>query len=620
MKDGSVKCQYSGVSSAHLTCSGGGFVHIQRALKAAGTSTRLIFLLSTSLSIYQFHFPHKLPSHFFLLFFTFTPHLHLHHYPSSLSLSEHSLVTFFQSSSTTTVLTYTHSHSQKPRPASYKLSRSTSLDPKRKHIQQLHFTQASSIPSKMKFNVAILLLPAASAFSYSSEHHHHHKSHHHNKTLASGTAPYGLSNGTAAFGSSGLLTASTGIAGKAVYTTVVVTNGPSYRTIVESAQPSLNEAGSSLPVLSSCPQATVTVTTGAIVTVTVTAPENETSPLIPTQAPVPVQSSIPSPVESPIASPTVASSSTLLQAVNSAMTLGAVGAEPSSSTSTPVVADTPKTVAAAPVVVPTSSASPIAKAAATSAAAPAAAPASTSGKSPKRGIIVSGADTNAQTAAFANTKVSWLGNWYSGPPPNLTPDMGMEYVPQLYSPQYITDGSWASNAKKGIAAGDKYFMSFGEPDTSDITAEAAVTYWMANMEPYAAQGVSLGAPGNLQNPRDMEWLATFLKGCETAGCTIGFLCVHWFWTPGPNGQQDFKNAVTNVTTQANGRWPVWVDNFEANGDAAGQIEFLTNVIPWLEDNDAIARYGYLALNRTQGGFLPETGDELSDLGKFYATF
>lgn len=482
----------------------------------------------------------------------------------------------------------------------------------------------------MKFNVAILLLSATSAFSYSE--HHHHKAHHHNKTL-SGTAPYGLSNGTAVFGSSGLLTASTGIAGKAVYSTVVITNDPSYQTIVESAPASLNEAGSFLPLPSSCPQATVTVTTDATVTVTVTAPEDGTSQsLIPTQAPVPVQSSISSPVESPIASPTETSSSALLPAVNSAMTLGAVGAEPSSSTSTPVVADTPKTVAAAPVVVPTSSDPPAAKAAATPAtapkaageqvpaAAPAAAPASTSGKSAKRGIIVSGADTDATTAAFANTKVSWLGNWYSGPPPNLTPDMGMEYVPQLYSPQYISDGSWASNAKKGIAAGDKYFMSFGEPKSSGITPETAVTDWMANMEPYAAQGVSLGAPGNLQNPGDMEWLASFLKLCETAGCSIGFLCVHWFWTPGPNGQQDFKNAVNNVTTQANGKWPVWVDNFEANGDAAGQIEFLTAIIPWLEDNDAIARYGYLAMNRTQGGFLPETGDELSDLGKFYATF
>lgn len=475
----------------------------------------------------------------------------------------------------------------------------------------------------MKLNVAILLLPAASAYNYLSG-HHHHKSH--SKSLV-GTAPYGLSNGTATFGSSGLLTASTGIAGKGIYSTVVITNDAPHSTIVESGPASLNEAGASIPFASACTQATVIVTTNTTVTVTVSAAESGTSePVIPTQAPVPTQASTSSPVESITASLIEASSSTLLRTVNSAITLAAIG-------SSPPVADTPTTVAAAPVVVSTSSTSTAAKVAASAtpatapqeagasapAAAPAAAPASNSTKSAKRGIIVSGTDTDVTTAAFANTKVSWLGNWYSGPPPNLTPDMGMEFVPQLYSPQYITDGSWASNAKKGVAAGDKYFMSFGEPDTAGITPQTAVTDWMQNMEPYAAQGVSLGAPGNLQNPQDFEWLGTFLDLCETAGCTIGFVCVHWFWTPGPNGQQDFKNAVNKATTAAKGK-PVWVDNFEANGDAEGQIEFLTNIIPWLEDNDLIARYGYLAMNRTQGGFLPETGNELSDLGKFYATF
>lgn len=75
----------------HLrTC---GFVHVERALNPAGTR---LFLQSP----YQFShikFPSSSsssssPSH---------PHLHLHHhYHSSLSLLEHSLVTFFQPSST----------------------------------------------------------------------------------------------------------------------------------------------------------------------------------------------------------------------------------------------------------------------------------------------------------------------------------------------------------------------------------------------------------------------------------------------------------------------------------------------------------------------------------------
>ena len=481
----------------------------------------------------------------------------------------------------------------------------------------------------MKVNFIITLLPAALAHS---SHHHHSKPY----STGLGTAPYGSGNSTKTFGSSGFLTASTGIAGKTIHSTVVVTPEPQTQTVLESGSGSLNEAGATLPFASSCTQVTVTVTEDATVTVTVSAPEGGASePTIPTQVPVPTQAGTSSPLKPVTAVPLEASPSTLSPTVKSATTLAVIAAEPSSSSSTPAVADTPKTVSAAPVDAPSSTA-PVADASATPVAASttpvaastsaaeeasptASAPASNPSKAPKRGIIVSGDDTNAITAAFANTKVSWLGNWYSGPPPNLTPEMGMEYVPQLYSPKYITDGSWASNAKKGVAAGDKYFMTFGEPLGAGISASEAVDYFLQVMQPYSAQGVKLGTPGNLQNPQDMKWLDDFMEGCLAKGCTIDFVCVHWFWTPGPNGQQDFKNAVGNATARARGR-PVWVDNFGATGGRTGQIEFLRNIIPWLEDNDAIQRYGYLAIDRKQGGFLPETGDELSDLGQFYATF
>ena len=476
----------------------------------------------------------------------------------------------------------------------------------------------------MKLNFAILLLPAASVYGHFSSYHHRHPF-----SSGVGSGPYGSGNRTATFGSSGLLNAPTGTTRNTIYSTVAITLDGSTSTIVESAAASLNEAGASLPLPSSCTQATVTVTEDATVTVTVSASENGTSePVIPTQAPVPTQAGTSSPVQSVTASPEEASSSILSPTVVSAMTLAGLGPAPSSSTSTPAVADTPQTVETGPAVVPTSSTGPTVEPAATSAtaavpagtpAASAAAPATNPSKAAKRGIIASGDDTDAITAAFANTKVAWLGNWYSGPPPNLTPAMGMEFVPQLYHPDSINDGSWASNTKKGIAAGDKYFMSFGEPDTSGISPETAVDDWMKDMQPYAAQGVKLGAPANLQNPQDMDWLSKFLDGCSARGCNIGFVCVHWFWTADPSGQKDFQSAVNKAIALAKGI-PVWVDNFGATGSREAQIEFLTAMIPWLESNDAIERYGYVAINRTQGGFLPESGDGLSDLGKFYATF
>ena len=481
----------------------------------------------------------------------------------------------------------------------------------------------------MKLTLAITLLPAVFAHEYLSSHHHHH---HHSKYLSTGvgTAPYGSGNGTATFGSSGLLSASTGTAGKAIYSTVVLSQGPQTKTVLESGSASLNEAGATLPAASSCPQATVTVTEDSTVTVTVSAPESGVSEsVIPTQAPVPTQAGTSSPLGS--VTPSIAASPSVLSPkVQSTVTLAGIGAGPSSSPSTFVAADAPQTVSAVPLDAPASSSTPVAKPTTTAAAAApesvaegatsvASAPATNPSKAPKRGIIVSQHDTDAITAAFANTRVSWLGNWYSGPPPNLTPDMGMEYVPQLYSPQYIDDGSWASNAPTAIKKGAKYFMSFGEPLGSGMSAATGVKLWMETMEPYAKQGIRCGTPANLQNPKDMQWLGDFMELCEQAGCTIGFVTVHWFWTPGPNGQQDFMNAVGNATSLARGK-PVWVDNFGALGSREKQIEFLKVMIPWLEKNDAIERYGYLAINRTQGGFLPEEGNELSDLGQFYATF
>ena len=479
----------------------------------------------------------------------------------------------------------------------------------------------------MKLNLAITLLPAVSAVNHLSSHHHHH----HDKSLSTGvgTAPYGSGNRTATFGSSGFLTAPTGT-GKAVYSTVVFTQPPPTQTVIESASASLNEAGTTLPLSSSCSQETVTVTEDATVTVTVSAPESGTpESVIPTQAPLPTQAGTSSPVNSIPVSATEAISSTPSAAVNSAITLAPIGGVPSSSASTPAVADTSDAASASPVVVASPSSTPAVEPASTpattpestaaAATSPATAPATNPKKSAKRGIIASGDDTDTIVAAFANTKVSWIGNWYGGPPPNLNSTMGMEFVPQLYEQKSIDDGSWHNNAVRDVKNGDKYFMSFGEPDTTGMSPSTAVTLFMANMQPYSAQGIKLGAPGNLQNPQDMAWLKEFLAGCRTAGCTIDFVCVHWFWTPGPSGQEDFRHAVGNATEIANGI-PVWVDNFGSKGGRTDQIKFLTAVIPWLEDNDAVARYGYVGINRTQGGFLPETGSELSDLGQFYATY
>lgn len=246
----------------------------------------------------------------------------------------------------------------------------------------------------------------------------------------------------------------------------------------------------------------------------------------------------------------------------------------------------------------------------------------------KRGILASGADQDALVSAFDNsTKITWLCNWYSAPPGNL--GSHIDFVPQDYGKESNTAPKyeWTTNAKKAIANGAKHFLGFGEPEAPDtptmhtnMNPQDAVTLFMSDPQPYAKQGIKVGAPAVLQPDPDLNWLKQFLGLCETAGCQISFIAIHWVWSATPSGRvQDFKDTVNNATAMANGK-PVWIDNFQASGTNEEQQQWLSQVLPWLESNDAVERYAYLSPDRSTGtGFLNADGS-MSSLGEFYGNF
>lgn len=152
-----------------------------------------------------------------------------------------------------------------------------------------------------------------------------------------------------------------------------------------------------------------------------------------------------------------------------------------------------------------------------------------------------------------------------------------------------------------------------DPDT-------AVDLFMSDLQPYALQGIKVGAPAVLQPDPDLAWLKQFMAGCEEKGCKISFVAVHWVWSATPAERvEDFKDTVNNATAIANGK-PVWVDNFQASGTNEEQQQWLSQVLPWLESNDAVERYAYVSPSRNTGtGFLNADGS-MSSLGEFYASF
>lgn len=246
----------------------------------------------------------------------------------------------------------------------------------------------------------------------------------------------------------------------------------------------------------------------------------------------------------------------------------------------------------------------------------------------KRGILASGADQDALVSVFDNsTKITWLCNWYSAPPGNL--GSHIDFVPQDYGKESNTAPKyeWTTNAKKAVANGAKHFLGFGEPEAPDtptmhtnMDPQDAVTLFMSDLQPYAEQGIKVGAPAVLQPDPDLKWLKQFLGLCETAGCKISFIAIHWVWSATPLERvQDFKDTINNATAMANGM-PVWVDNFQASGTNEEQQQWLSFVLPWLESNDAVERYAYLSPDRSTGtGFLNADGS-MSSLGEFYANF
>lgn len=191
----------------------------------------------------------------------------------------------------------------------------------------------------------------------------------------------------------------------------------------------------------------------------------------------------------------------------------------------------------------------------------------------------------------------------------------------MYGKGSDDNGEWTKNAQKAVQEGEKYMLSFGEPGTPNPTRymdpQDGAAYWMQYMEPYAKQGVKIGAPGTLQNTQDFQWLSSFLDACTE--CTISFIAMHWFDKAGAAQVPGFKDTLNKAKALA-GNKPIWLDNFSAAGSAADQKEFLGEVVPWLEQQENIQAYAYcppdVATAGAGGGMLD--GDALNDLGQYYA--
>jgi Glycosyl hydrolase catalytic core len=232
----------------------------------------------------------------------------------------------------------------------------------------------------------------------------------------------------------------------------------------------------------------------------------------------------------------------------------------------------------------------------------------------KRGLAYNSA---ALTNAFAGA-MSWAYNWADHPDGSLP--SGMEFVPMLWGQKKF--GDWDAAAKKAIAAGAKYLQSFNEPDLAGQanmdTATAAAAH-IKYMNPYAGQAkigspaITNGGPSGGTDGLGLGWLQNFFDKCN-GNCKVDFVSFHWY--DSAENVAYFKNYVQDVIAMAkkNGVNKVWMTEFAADGSDAQVAKFLSEVLPFLDSNDAVERYAYFMCS--EGRLV--SGSGMSVVGKAYA--
>lgn len=214
--------------------------------------------------------------------------------------------------------------------------------------------------------------------------------------------------------------------------------------------------------------------------------------------------------------------------------------------------------------------------------------------------------------------VSWAYDWNMSP--NGLLPLGTEYVPMLWGSKMF--GGWGTAIQTALSSGSKYILGFNEPDNpsqANMSPSDAVNSYHNYITPYAGMA-TLISPGvtNGDGPNQgLNWLKSFMDGCSD--CNIGGLAVHWYGTD-PEDLKDFVSQAIDLGNQY-GISEIWLSEFALtsaiNGGGGSQsVDFLQQVLPWLDSQPNLARYAYFMCS---DGYLLSGSSSLSPSGEVYAS-
>ncbi|KAL2827167.1 hypothetical protein BDW59DRAFT_144362 [Aspergillus cavernicola] len=236
--------------------------------------------------------------------------------------------------------------------------------------------------------------------------------------------------------------------------------------------------------------------------------------------------------------------------------------------------------------------------------------------SSKRGAAYN--DASLVNALSSSGTVSWAYDWNMDIMGTLPTDI--EYVPMLWGTKMFT--GWFAAIQTLLNSGSSYIMGFNEPDIASqaaMSSSSAANYYREYITKFSGEAklVSPAVTNGVGSDVGLDWMRNFLDSCTD--CDITALAVHWYG----DSADDFKTFVGQATDLAAeySLSETWVTEFALNSDLSGSggtqtsSDFLTEVLPWLDEQTAVSRYAYFMC---ADGYLL-SGSDLSISGKAYTS-
>ena len=228
-----------------------------------------------------------------------------------------------------------------------------------------------------------------------------------------------------------------------------------------------------------------------------------------------------------------------------------------------------------------------------------------------------GVSTGGDTVA--TLKAGWYYSWYIDPKEGVT----AEFVPMIKHGKDA--GGWYFDhiAKHKDAGFTTSLLGFNEPerkDQGDTTVEQAIASWPKLMK----TGLRLGSPAVSSDAGGKKWFEQFMKEAEDKKLKVDFVTVHWYGDISePNAEKQFEVYLTDLHKKYHR--PIWITEFAGFNwkhckhpvTMKTNVQFLSQVQPWLEKTDFIERYCWFSNKGEADLFADRKKLELSELGQVY---